>query len=60
MKCTKDLFADFCNKGITEEELQFAKSRTIGSNYIAINDVTELKHLCIDEIVNVRVYIMTC
>jgi predicted Zn-dependent peptidase len=52
MKCTRKLLADFCQKGITEKELEFAKTRMIGSRKISRDDVTELKRACIDEIID--------
>ena len=52
MKCTRKLLADFCQKGITEKELEFAKTRMIGSRKISRDDVSELKRACIDEIIN--------
>ena len=52
MKCTRKLLADFCQKGITEKELEFAKTRMIGSRKISRDNVTELKQACTDEIIN--------
>jgi len=51
MQCTRELLADFCKNGITEKELEFAKTRMIGSRKISRDDVTELKQACIDEII---------
>jgi predicted Zn-dependent peptidase len=52
MQCTKELLADFCKNGITEKELEFAKTRMVGSRKISRDDVTELKGACIDEIID--------
>ena len=52
MQCTKELLADFCQNGITEKELEFAKSRMVGNRKILRDDVTELKQACIDEIIS--------
>ena len=52
MQCTRELLADFCKNGITEKELEFAKTRMIGSRKISRDDVTELKGACIDEIID--------
>ena len=52
MQCTKKMLVDFCQKGITEKELEFAKTRMIGSRKISRDNVTELKQACTDEIIN--------
>ena len=49
MKCTRELLADFCRSGITEKELEFARTRMIGSRKISRDDVTELKQACIEQ-----------
>jgi len=51
MKCTRELLADFCHFGVTGKELEFAKTRMVGSRKISRDDVTELKQVCIDEII---------
>jgi predicted Zn-dependent peptidase len=52
MQCTKKMLLDFCQFGITEKELEFAKTRMIGNRKISRDDVTELKNACIDEIID--------
>ena len=49
MQCTRELLADFCRSGITEKELEFARTRMIGSRKISRDDVTELKQACIEQ-----------
>lgn len=52
MQCTRELLADFCRSGVTSSELQFAKSRMIGSKKIERDDINELKQACIEQILN--------
>ena len=52
MQCTKKMLVDFCQFGITEKELEFAKTRMVGSRKISRDDINELKQACIDEIID--------
>jgi zinc protease len=51
VKCTKELLADFCKNGVTEEELQFAKTKMVGSRQIARDNLSKLQEACIEEII---------
>ena len=51
LACTKQLLRDFCVKGITEKELDFAKECMIGTRQLAADTVDTLQSMVMEEII---------